>query len=318
MWFRRKTGNRRLGRDHVLDVRLRASQVRATRFRLAAAALGVVFASVLGVYSLWRASDWALNRLVYENETFAIDRIEVRTDGVLSLDQLRRWTGVRPGQNLFALDLRQVQRNLEMVSSIQFASVERILPRTLRVQVTEREPLARVKLSRLRPGGGVETTVFELDASGWVMLPPEPGQRAAPAPPSEPVPLLCGLSASEIQVGRRVESPAVQAALQFLQAFEHSPMQPLVDVRRVDVSARNVLILTTGQGSEITLGLRDPDHQLRRWRQIHDATQRAGKAIAKLDLAVSNNVPALLVDSSTLPAAPPKAPKTSTPRRKHV
>ena len=35
MWFRRKQKNRRLKRGHVLDVRLRSEQVRATRIRLA-------------------------------------------------------------------------------------------------------------------------------------------------------------------------------------------------------------------------------------------------------------------------------------------
>ena len=48
MWFNRKPKNRRLGREYVLDVKLRSSQVRAARLRLAALALGVVFATVLG------------------------------------------------------------------------------------------------------------------------------------------------------------------------------------------------------------------------------------------------------------------------------
>ena len=46
MWFRRKLKNRRLEREQVLEVRLRSSQVRAARTRVAAIALGAVFASV--------------------------------------------------------------------------------------------------------------------------------------------------------------------------------------------------------------------------------------------------------------------------------
>ena len=37
--------------------------------------------------------------------TFAIQRIDVQTDGVIAPDQLRRWSGVKPGENLIALDL---------------------------------------------------------------------------------------------------------------------------------------------------------------------------------------------------------------------
>ena len=119
MWFNRKPKNRRLGREHVLDVKLRSSKVRATRARMAAVALGVVFASVLSVYLAWRAADWVLNELVYENTAFAIREIDVQTDGALPVDRLRRWAGVKFGDNLLALDLARVKRDLEMVSLIR-------------------------------------------------------------------------------------------------------------------------------------------------------------------------------------------------------
>jgi len=65
MWFRRKLKNRRLSRGHVLDVKLRSGQVRATRLRLASVALGVTFGTFFGLYLLWRAGEWALDRLIY-------------------------------------------------------------------------------------------------------------------------------------------------------------------------------------------------------------------------------------------------------------
>ena len=49
MWFDRKTGNRRLGRGHVLDVKLRTKEVRATRLKLAATALGIFLIPVFYV-----------------------------------------------------------------------------------------------------------------------------------------------------------------------------------------------------------------------------------------------------------------------------
>src|SRR6185369_427342 len=100
MWFKRKQKNRRLGREFVLDVKLRSSQVRAARVRMAALAIGVLFATVFGLYLLWRSGEWALNRFVYENESFAISHIDIQTDGVISTDQLRRWAGVKNHDNL--------------------------------------------------------------------------------------------------------------------------------------------------------------------------------------------------------------------------
>ena len=50
MWPKRKPKNRRLGRDQVLEVKLRSSQVRAARMRFAALGFGALFATVFGLY----------------------------------------------------------------------------------------------------------------------------------------------------------------------------------------------------------------------------------------------------------------------------
>src|ERR1017187_6064177 len=178
MWFKRKSKNRRLGREQVLDVKLRSSQVRAARTRMGAIGLGAVFATVFGVYLVYRTGDWALNRLVYENKAFAVQELDVQTDGIISVDELRRWAGVKPGANLLALDLARVKRDLELVPLVQSVSVERILPHTLRIRVTERESIAQVNVPRPRGGGGVELAVYQLDADGYVMMPLDPRQRA--------------------------------------------------------------------------------------------------------------------------------------------
>ena len=319
MWFKRKPKNRRLGREQVLDVKLRSSQVRAARTRMGAIALGALFATIFGLYLVYRTGDWALNRLVYENEAFAIQEVDVQTDGVISLDELRRWTGVKPGANLLALDLASVKRDLELVPLVQSVSVERILPRTLRIRVAEREPMAQVNVPRPRPGGGVDLAVYQLDASGYVMLPLDLRQRAILLnQPGDALPTICGVNSTELQPGRRLGAPQVQAALRLIMAFDQSPMAGLVDLRRVDVSSPEVLVVTTGQGSEVTFGLADLEQQLRRWRDIFDLGQTMSKAIAGLDLAVTNNIPARWIEASAVLPVAPKSTKPLRPRKKHV
>jgi hypothetical protein len=284
---------------------------------MAALALAVVFAAVVGVYVLWQAGGWALDRLVYENRAFSIDEVDVQTDGVIPLDQLRRWTGVRPGENLLALDLSRVIRDLELVSLVKSASAERILPHTLRVRVVEREPVAHINLFRPRQGGGLDPVTYEVDADGYVMMPLEPQPRAVPAGQSaDQLPILRPINAAEAMAGRRLESPQVQAALQFLSAFENSPMAGLVDLKCIEVSSPEVLMVTTGQGSEITFGLSSPEQQLLRWQVIFERGQKLSKAIATLDLAVTNNVPATWLEASSVSVGNPKRPKPL--RKKHV
>jgi len=319
MWFKRKTRNRRLGREQVLDVKLRSSQVRAARRRAGAVGLGVVFATVFGLYLLYRGGEWVLRRCVYENRAFAIQEIDVQTDGIISVDQLRRWAGVKPQENLLALDLARVKRDLELVPLIQSVSVERILPRTLRIRITEREPVAQVNLPRPRPDGGVELAVYQLDADGYVMLPLDPRQCATPLnQPVDSLPVLIGINTTELQPGRRIVASPVQAALQLIMAFDQSPMAGLDDLRHIDDSCAAVLVATTGQGSEVTFGMADMEQQLRRWHDIFELGQKMGKAIVTLDLAVTNNVPARWIDSGAVPPVVMKPPKPLRSRKKHV
>ena len=319
IWLNRKPKNRRAGRGHVLDVKLRSDQVRKSRVRLGALAFGVLFGTVFGLYLLWRIGGWTLNRLVYENHAFALQHFDVQTDGVISTDQLERWTGVRPGQNLFALDLARVKRDLEMVPLIDSVSVERILPHTLRLRVTERQAVAQVNVPRRDGRGGVEVAVFQLDPEGFVMIPLDPRQRTTPlAQPDDQLPVVTGVGLHELQPGRQLEMPQVQAALHLVTEFAHSPMAGLVDLRRIEVGEPEVLIVTTGQGSEVTFGLQGVDRQLRRWREIHDLGQRMHRSIASLDLAVTNNIPARWAEASPLPATPVKLPKTIRTKRKNV
>jgi len=319
-WFKRKSRNRRVWRgQNVLDVKVRSKVVRSARTRMAAVSLGVVFGTVFGLYVIWRLGEWSLDQLVYENKSFAIQQIDIQSDGVISPDQLRRWSGVKPGQNLLALDLAQVRHDLELVPMIQSAAVERILPGTLRIRVAEREPVAQVNVLQPRNGGGIEQKVFHLDAQGFVMVPLDPRQRAVPlGQGSDQLPALAGINAGELQPGRRIDAPLVQSALKLIADFDHSPMSGLVDLKRIDVSAPQVLVVTTGQGSEVTFAPGDFERQLGRWRKVYDQCLIQSKVIATLDLAVGDYTPLRFLEASAVPLTVPKAPKTSRTRKKNV
>ncbi|HEX5219370.1 MAG TPA: FtsQ-type POTRA domain-containing protein [Verrucomicrobiae bacterium] len=316
--FERKQKNRRLNRIHVLDVKLRSDQVRKSRMRLAVLAFGVLFGTLFGAYVLWRTGGWALNKLVYENQAFAIKQVEVQNTGLITPDQLRRWANVKIGENLLALDLARVKRDLEMVPAVGTVSIERILPGTLRIRVTEREAIAQVTPLRTGTNGVMEHVVYHVDADGFVMVPVDPRQRVVPfVQTDDALPILSCLNQNELVPGRQIRTPQTTAALNLISLFALSPMAGLVDLRRIDATSPDVLVVHTGQGSEITFGLNDLEHQLRRWREIHDLGMRLKRNVASIDLAVSNNVPIRWLEATFSPA-PAKPPKTTRTRKRNV
>jgi cell division septal protein FtsQ len=319
MFFKHKQKNRRQNRRHVLDVKLRSDQVRTTRMRLATAAFALVFGTVFGLYLFWCAGKWALDKFVYENSDFAIRQIDVQTDGKLSGDEVRRWCGVKYGQNLIALELAAVKRNLQLVTVINSVSVERVLPRTLKIRVTGREAVAQVNVPRAGATTGIYVSVFQLDTNGYVMQPLDPKLRFVPlAQMSEPLPVLTGLNIFQLQPGRRLDAPQALAALDLISDFEHSSMSGLVQLQRLDVSAPGVITVTTMEGAEITFGLDNLPQQLARWREIYDLGQRMNKAIVSADLAVANNVPVHWAGAVSAPDAAPGNSNQKNSRRKNV
>jgi len=320
MFSRSKCRNRRLTKAYVLDVKLSANQRRKNRLRRLLLTLSAGGVLALTVFVVWRGGEILLRRLVYENPAFAIRSLQVETDGVLSAEQIRSWAGLRLRDNLIALDLARVERDLRLVPAIESVVVERVLPNVLRIRVTEREPIAQVTFSQLRAGGAYPGGVYTLDPAGYFMFPIEVSQRAVPAgTTNDHLPLLTGIASRDIRPGHQSESPQVRAALALVQAFSHSTLAGVVDLKQIEVGTPGVLLVTTIQGSEVIFGLGDLPGQLRRWRLLHDHAQRFGKHILSLDLAVGNNSPMTWTDLAALaPLPPPKPVKASPYTKKHV
>jgi cell division protein FtsQ len=324
MWFNRKSKNRRRNRDTVLDVKLRSDQVRARRARWLGLALGSVACVLLVALIGWRAGAWALNRLLFENPAFAIQQINVYTDGTIRLEHLRRWAGVQPGQNLLALDLARVRRDLELCSAIGAAIIERELPNRLAVRVYERRPIARVHgIVRGPDGRGLKPVLYHIDAAGFVIAPLDPRLRSEPFDATE-LPLLVGVAQADLLAGRRAESPQVKAALKLITEFDRSPMVGLVTLKQVDVSAPTVIHVVTGQGSEVTFALDQLERQMNRWRAVHDYGRHQHRVIAALDLSVADNTPARWIDEQGVqppapkPKAKPKSAATTSTRKRNA
>jgi cell division septal protein FtsQ len=318
-WLKSKPRNRRLGQEGVLEVKLRSDQIKATRMRIAVAAASVCFGTLFGLYVLWRSGEWLLDRMVYSNPAFAIREIDVETDGVIKLDQLRRWARVREGENLMALDLSRVKRDLEIVSAIRSVAVERELPNILHLRVSERVPAATIEFL-VQSRAGVVPAKYYLDEEGFVFKPLDPRQlqnftNSVPAD----LPQLCGFKSLDIVAGRRLESEQIRSALRLIDLHECSSMGAVTALKTIDVSYPQALVVTTTDGGQVTFGCANLEQQLLRWRVVFDLARSNQLGIFSLDLSVTNNVPARWVKlDPSQPAKPPIRRNRTTPPRRNV
>jgi hypothetical protein len=316
----RATRNRRFRKRSILDVKLRTRGQRLARVRLGILALVVAVGTVAGLFLFWRGGEWALQQLVFENRSFAVRNVQIESEGLIPRVEILRWSGVREGANLLGLDLARVKRDLELVPFIRSAAVERVPPSTLRIRVTEREPLARV-LAPETAGVSEETRIvsYFLDPEGflfgwkgteaWGSYMASAGMR---------LPVIRGIPGPELRPGRVIGLTSVKFALEWAAGFKESAMAGLVDVRNIDISLREVLRVQTSEGSLITFSHGRTEEQLRRWWHVHELGRKQGKIIQSLDLSITNNSPVTFLDALG-PGESPATPRVAVPEKKrHV
>src|ERR1041385_3300510 len=84
----------------LLDVRSRSKLLKAVRLRMAVSALAISAGIVLVLLVCWKGSEYVLDQCVYTNPSFAIERVDIQSDGIIPREQIRAWANVRSGENL--------------------------------------------------------------------------------------------------------------------------------------------------------------------------------------------------------------------------
>ncbi len=316
MSWRPSRNFKRARRPAALRVRAETRGGGLTVWRVLAAL--VLAALATGLVQTARRGWLALrDEVLLPPRVFGLHAVEVHPDPVwLSRQDIVRWTGVRPGDNLLALDLDRIKRDLELVPQIEEAALERLLPDRLRIWVRERQPVARVLAVRGEHGHLVPATYF-LDARGRVMPPLAAGRPDLEAA-LESLPVVTGLGGMALRVGREVDAPALRAALEVVVRFPLSPMAGRAQLATLDVAEADQVRVLTVEGAEVILPLQRPEEHLHRWRLVEEAGARAGRQIRWLDLSVTNNCPLLWQAPERAPAPPPPAVETYQPGGRHV
>jgi cell division septal protein FtsQ len=284
-----KLGNRKKRRrEYLLDVKVQARGRGLRRIRAATVLVVGLILVVLTGYGIRWCVKATVHQLVYENPRFAIRRIVVDDNGVLSPVRVMQFAGVQIGQNLLAVDLDQVRHNLEMLSLVRSVEVRRMLPDRLFIRVAERTAVARLRVANREVGD--ET--FYIDRAGFVMktLKLADGTRLQPLTP-RPVPELTPVTLADARVGRQVESEQIYRALELLDKLDQAVAGSMLEVEQIDLSKPRELVLTTTEHTTVKLDVEDFPQQLRRLGAILRWAQQRQKTVQIVDLTVNRGVP---------------------------
>ena len=96
---RKKENRKRPKKENVLDVKARSDSTSRRRAQVVFMALSFFVGIVGSAWGIWKGGEYLLNRFVYESKSFAIQKIEIRSNGIITRERLATtcWNSISPG-----------------------------------------------------------------------------------------------------------------------------------------------------------------------------------------------------------------------------
>lgn len=200
----------------------------------------------------------------YRSEAMKLKRVEILGNSDVSADDVVDASGLRDGVHLLHLSTSSVARDIESISWIATARVERILPSKVRITVREREPAA-VAL--------VDGQQILIDREGIVL-----------AEGSRPLPTLTGLPIQDASPGQKLALTQVRHVFAILDSLDPEIRRSL---KSIDAASVDRITLILDDATQIMFGaaedLEDKNFAaaslLRRYRA-------EGRSVERIDVRV--------------------------------
>jgi len=271
------------GSASVADKRFKRSEIRPGRHRrssrrwLRLAGLVLVAASGAGVGVMVTAR-------AVRADFLAVDRIRVEGTHRLSRPEVDALLDDVRGESLLLVDLDQVQSRLLESPWVAAATVRRVLPSTLAVRITERDPLAIARLGQ---------RLYLVDGTGAVI------DEFGPRYGDLELPIVDGMAAASSDGSPAVDPGRAELVARLLLSLATRPELRLA-VSQVDVSREaNVTVLLGDDPTLLMLGDEQFVERLRTYLEIRPTLTDQLEDIDYVDLRFGQRVVAKSRNSLT-------------------
>ena len=212
-------------------------------------------------------------RFATDSPYFAVNKVSWVGNQHLSVEEIAPWAGPVAGENILRVNLGEISQKLAKHPWVQTASIRRVFPQGLHINITERIPFARIQLDQ----------VYMMDSYG-VLLGPEEEKFYG-------LPLLTGIAVKNPTPGHNVTNKEVTGGLKAMYDFNQLP---LFEENPIDtVHMRNhsrMTFLTRNRDLEIHMRTNTVSDSFKNLKLALDAISEDKGTLSHIDLSFKNKV----------------------------
>lgn len=246
----------------------RAAKRRTFHFTPTPKVTGVLFGFALVIYS----SSIGIKQLMYKTNLFTLK--EIKISGLQYLDESIAKNLVRVELNtpLFKIPVEQVSENVLKNNYIRAASVSRVIPSTLAIDIQERKPVLFL----------LDNSIYMVDETGIIL-------ENLPTIPTTGLPIATGISVEKLLQDRR----PLYRALDMIQMIREvdKDLLPFVSETHLQKDHFPILFLVKG-GAKVLLGDSNLYQRIYLWSNLFKQSSVVTKLnqIEKIDFTFSDRI----------------------------
>lgn len=264
---------------------------------------GVKVAVLFALIGLVCWGGWkGVQHLFLGNEKYLLQEIDLQTNGYLDHGRVVEVADIDLKESIFVIDVDKVRMRLNDLPEVITCKVERRLPGTLRILITERVPAVWIECAALgfpgRCDGGVladgSGITFPCEGSLWETardLPVIEVKRFSGAKPAR---------SEDFCHGSKMKHPEVIRALQLVKAFEDSNVRAEWLPERIVLLNDYSMEAVCNDGSRAVFGMYEHGRQLADFVTIREHTLKTGREIRHINLIPSKNIPVKFAGGAVL------------------
>lgn len=288
--FRKKQTNTRYVRqrsDRMLH--LQVSSPRIVFFQSRKAIWGVfklaLILAALGAAGIY-GTRYVQNHFLTSPE-FALRHLELKTNGFLNESEVAKIAGIDPSATIFAFDIDLAEAQLIARPEVVAAVVERRLPDTVKITLTERVPVAWLACPKLGMAGRNPHSGMLMDADGVIFSCQGSLWNVAR---NLPVIDISAADAHQFELGEQMTNKDASRALALISLVD-DVVKGEWTVKRVAVANFYMLVMTSNDDVEATFGMYEHKRQLNDLIAARNHAKETGRELEWINLLPKHNIP---------------------------